>query len=322
MKSNSQLKRFLSVLLLVCIFVLNLTPQSVSTDSLPPVVNEPGQYIVTPAQKKWRLPFTLTTVGVAYAGSFIGLNQLWYANYPKSEFHFINDNNEWYGMDKFGHATTAYYIGYYGKEVFQWSGMSHKASVWSAGGLGFAYQSTIEVLDGFSAEWGASWGDWIANFSGSALFVTQELLWREQRFMLKMSYAPSPYAQLRPNLLGSNFAESLLKDYNAQTYWLTCNVWSFLPHREQSKFPRWFNIAVGYGANGMLGGQVNPPQYADVPRYQQFYLSFDIDLTKIKVESKFWRTFFKAISIIKIPAPAIEFTTNPAQPVTFHWMMF
>ena len=268
------------------------------------------------------MPVVIGSFTGLYVGSFVGLNQLWYANYPQSSFHFINDNAEWYGMDKIGHAATAYYIGYYTKDIFLWSGMSRKASIWTAGGLSFAYQSTIEILDGFSAEWGASWGDWVSNFGGSALFVSQELLWKEQRFMLKMSYWPSEYASQRPDLLGSNFAESLLKDYNAQTYWLTCNIWSFLPNRNVSKFPRWLNVAVGYGANGMLGGFSNPQQFASTPRYQQFYLSLDIDLTKLGVTSKFWRTFFKALQIIKIPMPAIEFTTNPGQPVNFHWLMF
>ena len=268
------------------------------------------------------MPLVFGVTAGLYAGSFVGLNQLWYADYPKSSFHFFNDNAEWCGMDKFGHATTAYYIGYYTQPVFQWSGMSRKASVWTAGGLSFAYQATIEVLDGFSAEWGASWGDLLADFGGSALFVSQELVWKEQRFMLKLSYWPSEYAAMRPDLLGSNVAERLLKDYNAQTYWLSCNIWSFLPNRETRKFPRWLNIAVGYGANGMLGGYSNPPQFASIPRYQQFYLTVDVDFTKIRTRSKFLRTLFKVIQVIKVPAPAIEFSTNPSQPVFFHWLMF
>lgn len=268
------------------------------------------------------MPLVFGTFGGLYAGTFIGLNELWYADYPKSEFHFIDDNGEWYGLDKFGHAATAYYISYYTQPIFQWSGMSHKASVWTAGGLGFAYQSTIEILDGFSSEWGASWGDWLANFGGSALFVTQELLWKEQRIMLKMSYWPTEYPSMRPNLLGSNFAEQFLKDYNAQTYWLTCNVWSFLPNKKTTRFPKWFNIAIGYGANGMLGGHENPAEFSDITRYQQFYLSFDIDLSKIETRSKGLRTLFNIIKVIKFPAPTLEFTTNPNQPVNFHWLMF
>lgn len=277
---------------------------------------------VTANQKKWRMPLVFGTFGGLYAGTFIGLNELWYADYPKTNFHFIDDNGEWYGLDKFGHAATAYYIGYYTQPVFQWSGMSRNASVWAAGGLGFAYQSTIEILDGFSAEWGASWGDWLANFGGSALFVSQELLWKEQRIMLKMSYWPTEYPSMRPNLLGSNFAEQFLKDYNAQTYWLTCNVWSFLPNKKTTKFPKWFNIAVGYGANGMLGGHENPAEFSNIQRYQQFYLSFDIDLSKIETKSKGLRTLFNIIKVIKFPAPTFEFTTNPDQPVNFHWLMF
>src|SRR6476620_6964690 len=32
------------------------------------------------------------------------LNELWYADYPRSDFHFVNDNAEWLQMDKAGHA--------------------------------------------------------------------------------------------------------------------------------------------------------------------------------------------------------------------------
>ena len=40
----------------------------------------------------------------------VGLQYLWYKKYPKSSFHFFDDNDEWLQMDKMGHATTAYNI--------------------------------------------------------------------------------------------------------------------------------------------------------------------------------------------------------------------
>ncbi len=43
------------------------------------------------------------TEAVLASGALFGLNQLWYADYPKSDFHFINDNSEWIQMDKVGH---------------------------------------------------------------------------------------------------------------------------------------------------------------------------------------------------------------------------
>ena len=53
---------------------------------------------------------------VLYAGSMTALNCLWYKDYPKSNFHFINDNDEWLLNDKTGNAFNSYYIGIGGYE--------------------------------------------------------------------------------------------------------------------------------------------------------------------------------------------------------------
>ena len=42
-------------------------------------------------------------------------------------------------------------------------------------------------MDGYSAEWGASSGDIIANALGTGLYISQELLWKEQRITPKFS---------------------------------------------------------------------------------------------------------------------------------------
>jgi hypothetical protein len=85
---------------------------------------------------------------------------------------------------------------------------------------GICFLTAVEVLDGFSSEWGASSGDIIANASGTALFVSQELLWKE-RGSPKFSFHTTQYAQYRPNVLGSSLAEQILKDYNGQTYYFS-----------------------------------------------------------------------------------------------------
>lgn len=51
--------------------------------------------------------------------TLVGLSVLWYADYPQSSFHFINDNSEWLQMDKFGHTTASYYIGKTGYELLR-----------------------------------------------------------------------------------------------------------------------------------------------------------------------------------------------------------
>ena len=257
---------------------------------------------------------------VLAAGALVGLNQLWYADYPQSNFHFINDNSEWLQMDKLGHSFSSYHLGRFGAEMLQWSGASKKNQLIYGAGLGFAFLTAVEVLDGYSSEWGASTGDVIANASGTALYISQELLWKEQRITPKFSFHTTQFAAYRPDVLGRSLSEQILKDYNGQTYWLSTNLYSF---SKGSKIPKWLNLAVGYGANGMVSGNTeNSPQNSTqkVERFRQFYLSFDVDLTKIETKSHFLKTIFSVFNTIKIPAPTIEYSANEG--LKGHWLYF
>ena len=277
----------------------------------------------SPQFNKKRLAVVTATGGTLYTGSLIALNAFWYKEHPRTSFHFFNDNREWLQMDKAGHFVTSYYIGRIGINLLKWSGVEQRKAAWYGGLLGTFYQTTIEVFDGYSTGWGFSGGDVIANTAGSALVIGQELGWKEQRIVLKYSFSRSDYAQYRPNLLGSDLKEQMLKDYNGQSYWVSVNIHSFL--NEGSEFPRWLNVAAGYGAEGMTGGNFNPP-YIDqagdqvtFERYRQFYLSLDADLTKIKTRSHFLKAIFETFGFIKIPAPALGFSKNGVEYRALHF---
>lgn len=263
---------------------------------------------------------------IAYTSLMTGLYALWYKDFPLEKFHFFNDNKEWQQMDKVGHAYSCYYEGVAGIEMMKWAGYNKKQYSWIGGSYGFLIQTGVEVFDGFSSRWGASPGDMAANTFGAGLAISQSLAWDEQRIWMKYSYSASPYAQIRPNLLGSNLPERMLKDYNGQTYWLSANVNSFL--KEDTKWPKWLNVAVGYGADGMVGGSDNTftsngidYNYNDVfARSRQFYLSPDIDLTKIKTKRKAIRTLLIMANSIKIPMPTLEYHTNEG--LKGHWLHF
>lgn len=247
---------------------------------------------------------------VISTAALVSLSQLWYVDYPKSNFHFINDNQEWLQMDKVGHIYSSYHIGRFGSEMLHWSGASPKKQLVYGAGLGFAFLTAIEVLDGFSSQWGASTGDVIANATGTALYVSQELFWKEQRITPKFSFHTTRFANYRPEVLGSNFREQILKDYNGQTYWLSANLKSFF---KDSRIPKILNVAIGYGADGMIAGKgENSVIIAgkNQPESRQFYLSLDLDLTKIKTKSHFLKTFFSVFSVLKIPAPTLEYSSN------------
>ena len=257
---------------------------------------------------------------VLATGTLIALNQAWYAEYPKSDFHFINDNSEWLQMDKAGHVFSSYHLGRFGAEMLEWSGSNKKNQILYGAGLGFAFLTAVEVLDGYSSEWGASLGDVVANASGTALYVSQELIWKEQRITPKFSFHTTKYASYRPDVLGSSLTEQILKDYNGQTYWLSVNLHSFA---KGSKIPKWLNLALGYGAEGMITGnkEDNPPILTSNPqRFRQFYLSLYVDLTKIKTKSHFLKTVFSVFNTVKIPAPTIEFVHF--NDIKYHFIYF
>ena len=284
--------------LLTVFFISNLSAQVFSQDSL---VNK-------------RMKTVVYAETAAAAVTLVGLNKLWYSDYPKSKFHFINDNKAWLQMDKIGHFTSAYYIGSLGSAAMEWTGTSKKNQLLYGATTGLVFMTVVEIFDGYSSEWGASMGDMLANTTGTALYIGQDLLWHEQRIIPKYSFHTTSYAPQRPNVLGANFIEQSLKDYNGQTYWLSFNIASFLP---KSKIPKWFNLAIGYGAEGMLTA------YKDSlsgTRYRQYYLSFDVDLRKIKTNSRLLKTAFKLLNIVKIPAPTVQLDANGH--LKFHTIYF
>lgn len=286
----SKLKTFIFTL---CIFSLT----AYSTDSLS-------------VFKKRKIALGISSIAIT-SGSLVYLNQAWYQQYSSSKFHTFNDNEEWFQMDKYGHTYSNYQVARLMMGAMDWAGYTKKKQVLIGGLSGFTYMTAIEVMDGYSDGWGFSWGDMAANALGSGLAIGQKLWWNEQRIQLKFSFQRSSYAQYRPELLGKSFATQLLKDYNGQTYWLSINPSSFI--KKENKFPKWLNIAFGYGANGMTGAFYNNVLYVDengntktFERYRQYYFSLDADLTKIKTRSKFLKSVFSCINIIKIPFPNLE----------------
>ncbi len=256
----------------------------------------------------------LTGTAVVHAG----LYHLWYADYPSSRFHFFNDNSEWMQIDKFGHMFSSYYLGVTAIEAAKWAGVPENRQ-WRWALFGSIFQNPIEIWDGFSAGWGASVGDLAANTLGTVLSAGQHALWKEQKFILKYSYSATGYADYRPNVLGSTLPEKILKDYNAQTYWL---CYSPIKHKNW----QWLGLAAGYGADGMIGANnnifKNPIGITDlsyIPRFRQYYLGLDYNLRKIKTKSKVLNTALFVLNCIKLPSPTLEFSENRMK---WHWFKF
>ncbi len=265
-----------------------------------------------------RLRLVLIGAGSAYGISLLALSQAWYGDQDRTDFHFFNDCAQWNQIDKLGHFYNAYQISRVGKQMFLWTNIPEKkAAIWGAV-MSQAMMLPIEILDGFSSEFGFSWCDVAANMVGAGLFLSQELLWQKQLFKAKLSFHTTQYAALRPEVLGKNYLEQLLKDYNGHTFWLSADMHGLL--RKDNKFPKWLNPAFGYGAYEMVHGREPENNLNGFYSYRQYFLSVDFDLSYINTRRKGIRTLLFFADMIKIPAPAVEF--NSREGTKFHWIYF
>lgn len=278
---------------------------------------------IPPKLNKARLVGVSVGGGLAYSAVVVGLNQAWYSQHEQTKFHFYNDNKEWLQHDKIGHIWTAYVETNISYNLYKWTGLNERKSLIVGSVLGWSFQATIEVLDGFSKRWGASPGDIVANTIGVGFFTAQQLIWGDQIFQWKYSTHkvdynayPEVYKQRAANLYGTSFSERILKDYNGQTYWL-----SFNPVRlfnEESSIPDWLQLSLGYGITDVFGGFENKWQLenglifdgSEVKQKRQFYLSMDIDLTKIPVKKRWAKTLLGALNSFKFPLPAFQFNSD------------
>lgn len=261
-------------------------------------------------------------IPAVYLSLSTGLYYSWYKQYNTGKFHLFNDANEWLQMDKVGHATSNYWGQKESYNWFKWAGFSQKKSIILSGALALGFMTSIEVMDGFSKGWGFSTTDMAANISGVALFSVQEYFFQREYFQLKYSYHKSNLTSIRPSILGSNIPENIIKDYNGQTYWLDINLQLI-----SKKLPPYLCFSLGYGANGMLGARNNlfesNKNYYDfsyIPRYRQWYFSFDLDLNEIHTKKKWINKIIHTFAFIKVPFPSLEL--NKKQGLVFKPLYF
>lgn len=253
-----------------------------------------------------------SSIGVAtgWGGSIAALASVWYKDSWGDGFQFFDDGAEWLQMDKVGHAYTGYHLQRNVTELYKWSGLNNRKSLLIGGAVSFGYLATFEMLDGFSNEWGFSMWDLAGNSAGIALYTAQELIWEEQRISFKFLGLPSPYAKYRPEVLGNNFSERLLKDYNGQTYWLNFTPSYFF----ESPLPKWLSFSFGYSIQEKLHGfddvykVLYENEAVSFNAYREALFSLDIDFQKIETNKPWLRTIFSLLNHVKVPIPALAYS--------------
>jgi hypothetical protein len=89
---------------------------------------------------------------------------------------------------------------------------------------------------------------------------------------------------------------------------------------QTSKFPKWLNLALGYGVNNMVYASDIQNELAGYDAYRQYYLAVDFDLSYLAGNNKLLNTMLYLVDLIHLPAPALEF--NRKDGVKFHFLQF
>src|SRR5260221_2463577 len=266
----------------------------------------------------------LIPLTIIYALSLLWLSSTWYSSY--TSFDFFDDLFEWEYLDKLGHFFTSFYLGLFAYQTFgdhqnlnpslrkKWICFS-----------GFVLLLPIEILDGFSINYGASPADLLANGFGSFFcygYVSYKII---SSVIPRFSFHTTAFSLMRPELLGSTFAQQTLKDYNGQTYWLSVDINSIL---NRKVFPSWLMLTIGYGAEGLLGGHDNVWQnfsgktidHSGIVRTKRFFISVDLNVLVLRSKNKVFNYLFAPFVLLKFPTPAIEF--NAERGIVFHPIYF
>ena len=131
------------------------------------------------------------TAGVFVCGYAVQ-NNLWWKG-DKSKFHFTWRQDWIYalGEDKFGHFFFPYLVSNIYSQALEWADFDKEKSLWYSSSFALAYETFVEIRDGFSNQWGFSWGDFTADALGSAYPVFQNKIPVLKNFNFEISFYPS-----------------------------------------------------------------------------------------------------------------------------------
>jgi hypothetical protein len=241
----------------------------------------------------------LGLIGGATVGGFVVghgvLNTLWWKGDPV-DFHVNSKQDYTYALnaDKFGHAFFAFSTATIYSELFRWSGMDSTSSMWMGVGVSMAYQTYIEMRDGFSRDYGFSYGDVGSNIFGASLAAFKHYYPELRPIDLQVSFWPSgPYRQ--------GAYQAIIDDYESTTHWLAVSVYDYLPYRMQRWFPPWIGLAIGHSVENIVDGQSGK---------HALYLSLDWNLQRIEGIPSWLGSILRVLHLYHLPAPAVKVLPN------------
>jgi hypothetical protein len=254
-------------------------------------------------------PVTTSIIGGIFLGTAVWLHihqrNAWWKN-DRGNFHFQEDWAFALQVDKAGHAFGGYMTSYIMSEGLIASGFSWDDATLYGSLFGIVYQTYVETEDGFAKQWGFSPSDWYFDTIGPLFFLSQHYVPALQNITPKWQYVPSKWTGKPVIVRPSTFID----DYNSSTFWWSVNVYNLLPVKVKKYWLPWLNVAVGYGADAIDAKPI-PGEPPDQLSKRRFVIGLDYNLIRLLPDGgSFWNWFRQSLNFIKLPAPAIEFSSS------------
>jgi len=257
-------------------------------------------------------PISALLFGTSVAAIFIVQHQMqqntiWKETGP---FRILEDWQWTWGLDKAGHFFGGYATSYFFTEILLGIGFSWELGTITGAALGLLYTSYVEVLDGFSKDFGFSPTDFYADFAGAGFHLLQYYIPVLQNFNPKFMY-------VNPAWIGEKHRmphDSFIDDYSAQTFWLSVNVHNLLPEKAKPFWPDWLELTLGYGVFSLCAPGSGCNTDISIPFSDAAYgnrsllIGLDYNLVKLLPDGgSFWNWVKQSINMFRLlPAPALQ----------------
>lgn len=215
-------------------------------------------------------------------------------------------NNYSLGVDKVGHFYTSHFYFTVLHNLMGWGGYDESTNLWVSTMVPALYALSIEIGDGYSTYQFAP-DDLALNLLGIGYGILQVKYPFFGNFKIKWSYFPSATHL-------NTFKHPFSDDYDDHIYWISVNVHNLLPRPVGNYWPKFLNVAFGYGGQNISKGSSGP-------QLRKFAISLDYNLTTIPLEGETWDVVKNIVDLFHFPAPGVRFVeTEPAEfrPVLLH----
>ena len=247
------------------------------------------------------IPWRITLLGVVGAGVFTGMHIYYKNTWWKDQRRFFKYAEDGYyarNIDKISHIYTANVFTVTTSYAYEWAGISPEKSLMYGAITAMAYETYIEINDGFAPNWGFDWIDMGANIFGVLYPYFQKEAPVLKNFTFKWSFQPDWISKKVNN------NNDLLDDYTNMTFWLGVSPKGLLPKSIAKHYPGFIGFAIGLSVKNASHstGTTNA--------YREWYLALDYDITKLPGDSDFLKKLKSVLNFYHFPSPAVRISPS------------